>query len=347
MSDLRVNAKAIARRLRRHWIFGVAALFGVALLVSTPAWAAPVPRPANQTVPRPTPTSPSDPIPTATPSPNDDDGGDSGGDTGGDSGGQPGAPAGDGDTFSQPATGSESAPALTYTAVVDVASLNVRQGPGTSFAIVGALSAGDTVTVTARNEDASWWFICCATNTGAQGWSSAQLLTPSFDRAQAAALLPLFGSTATPAPAASTAAASSAPLAAPLVVETELDPPFVWQGITGTLTIQITNPNTETVLQARLSDELPAELTLLGATADSDGEVRSDNTLAGRPLIIATWPSIAGGTSVNVTITFQVDSDLDAGDVVDNLFALRGANVAYQTGVVTIGMPPMEPPRFD
>src|SRR5688572_8384470 len=54
----------------RHWLvaFCVAATAGI-LWVGAPAWAAPVARPLNQTVPRPTPTSEAGPVPTATPSP--------------------------------------------------------------------------------------------------------------------------------------------------------------------------------------------------------------------------------------------------------------------------------------
>lgn len=358
---MRQNAKQqelkhrqLADWLRRYWMIGVVALVGVALWAGSPAWAAPVARPLNQTVPRPTPTSESNPVATATPRPGDDgDSGNSGGD-GGDGG--PGQPAGPGgpvdnsDIFGQPAP--EGGAAVTaYSATVDVATLNVRQGPGTTFPVVGSLRAGDTVTVTARNEDASWWYICCATDTGAQGWASAQLLTPSFDRAQAATLLPLFGASPTPAatPVAGNAAApkSGVVLPEPLTVEFLLDPPFVWQGITGTLEIRLSNPNTTAVNRAQLSDELPAALTLLDVRVDGGGRAERIDTAAGRPLIVARWPTIAAGTSVSALITFQVDSDLANGDVIDNLIAVRGTNAAYQTDAVTIGMPPLDPPLFE
>ncbi|MCC6169765.1 MAG: SH3 domain-containing protein [Caldilineaceae bacterium] len=344
--------KQLAHWLRQYWVIGVAALLGAALWAGSPAWAAPVARPLNQTVPRPTPTSESNPVATATPRPGDgDDGGGGGG--GGDSG-QPDSPSGpvdNSDIFGQPAPGGGAA-VTGHSATVDVATLNVRQGPGTTFPVVGSLRAGDTVTVTARNEDASWWYICCATDTGAQGWASAQLLTPSFDRAQAATLLPLFGTPPTPA-AATPVAGNAAPpkagavLPEPLAVEFLLDPPFVWQGITGTLEIRISNPNTTAVNRAQLSDELPAALTLLDVSVDGGGKVERINTAAGRPLIVARWPTVAAGASVSALITFQVDSDLADGDVIDNLIAVRGTNAAYQTDAVTIGMPPLEPPLFE
>lgn len=337
----------MAHWLRQYWVVGIAALFGVALWVGSPAWAAPVARPLNQTVPRPTPTSESNPVATATPRPGD---GDEGGGNGGS--GEPSLPGGpvDNSDILGPST-QEGAAAASYRATVDVATLNVRQGPATTFPVVGTLAAGDTVTVTARNEDATWWYICCATDTGAQGWASAQLLTPGFDRAQAMTLLPLFGAAPTPtatAVAGSTSASQTgSTLPEPLTVEFLLDPPFVWQGITGTLEIRLSNPNTVAVNRAQLSDELPATLTLLDVSVDGGGNVERIDTAAGRPLIVARWPSLAAGGSVSALITFQVDSDLANGALIDNLIAVRGTNAAYQTDSVTIGMPPVEPPRFD
>jgi hypothetical protein len=343
-----MDRKLVARWLRHYWLVGIAALIGVALWVGSPAWAAPAARPLNQTVPRPTPTSENDPVATATPRPGDSDG-DSGGDG---NAGQPSPsePVDNSDIFG-PSAPDGSAP-VGYSAAVDVATLNVRQGPGTAFPVVGTLAAGDAVTVTARNEDASWWYICCASNTGAAGWVSAQLLTPSFDRAQAMTLLPLFG--AAPAPAVATPAAASTAVpqtgtALPdtLTVDFVLDPPFVWQGITGTLEIRLTNPTTVAVNRAQLSDELPAALALLDVSVDGGGNVERIDTAAGRPLIVARWPTIPAGASVRALITFQVDSDLANGDLIDNLIAVRGTNAPYQTDSVTIGMPPVEPPRFD
>lgn len=348
MKTSEIDPKTPVRRLRQYWIIGVTVFFGVALLINAPAWAAPVPRPLGQTVPRPTATPGDNPVATATPRPDDNDNG------GGGSSEQPdGRPGPVENTFTLPSTGSAAAPAAGYTAVVDVATLNVRQGSGTGFPIVGTLAAGNSVTVLSRSEDAAWWFVCCASDTGAQGWVSAQLLTPNFDRAQAAQLLTVFGSAPTAAASPTLAAGASAQtaagaqLAAPLDVEFRLDPPFVWQGITGTLEIRIVNPNTAEATRVQLSNELPAALTLLETSVDGGGIIERIDTLAGQPLIIARWPVIPAGTGVSAAITFQVDSDLANGDVIDNLIALRGVNVAYQTDAITIGMPPVEPPRFE
>jgi len=163
-------------------------------------------------------------------------------------------------------------------------------------------------------------------------------------------LLPLYG--AAPAeplapPEAGAGQASGEMLAEPLSIEFVMDPPFVWQGITGTLEINLTNPNTEAVTNVQLSDELPAELALLDAAADGGGEVEQTDTAGGRPLIVVRWDTIPGGTSASASITFQVASDLANGVIIDNLVAVRGANAPYQTAAVTIGMPPAQPPTFD
>ena len=104
--------------LQRHWLLlGVVAFFIAVAFIGAPAWAAPSPRPLNQTVPRPTPTSAGAPVATATPRPDngdDDDGSNgSGGSGGGGGGGAPQLDAGlpDGllpdNNGAEPATGAD------------------------------------------------------------------------------------------------------------------------------------------------------------------------------------------------------------------------------------------------
>jgi uncharacterized repeat protein (TIGR01451 family) len=133
----------------------------------------------------------------------------------------------------------------------------------------------------------------------------------------------------------------------PLAVDFAIDPPFVWQGITATLEIVVTNPNTVDVSQVELSDELPAALALLEVLAGSGGAVEQLTSPASTPLLIFRWPSIPAGASASVQMVVQVDSDLADGALIDNLVGVRGANAAYSAGAVTIGMPPVEPPAFD
>ena len=360
----------LGRLFRRYWIVAlcVAGFAGV-LWIGAPAWAAPVTRPLNQTVPRPTPSTGGDPVATATPLPDDGDGDSGDGDAGGsgesgsggtDQGSAPGQadPNAPNITFPQgqepdaPAAapgGSPGAPSTQLTAQVTVNNLNLREGPGTDFNTLGSLSSDTEVTVIARNEDGTWWYICCLPGTETTGWASAQLLMPDFDRAAANDLIPLFGSEPTPAPAAEATAAPEAQTAQaedPLVVDFRIDPFFVWQGITATLSITVNNPNTIDVTGVELSDELPEGLTLLRAEADAGGTVESRTTEADNTLLIFRWESIPADTAVTANIIVQIAEDLPDGTVIDNLVATRGSNVGYSADVVTIGMPPVVPPDF-
>jgi uncharacterized protein YraI len=71
---------------------------------------------------------------------------------------------------------------------VDVLVLNVRQGPGTTFPVVGKLAQGDEVTIEGRNEAGDWYYVCCLAGSDTRGWVSAELVAPSFSPEQATAL---------------------------------------------------------------------------------------------------------------------------------------------------------------
>ena len=355
------RVQRLVAHLHRHWLVALCcAFFAVALLAGAPAWAAPSPRPLNQTVPRPTPTDSGDPLATATPRADDDDdsSGDEGGDIGGDEGGSgdpldlfpdnPEAPSeGDGD----PATGGGgvgSAPGANLTASTTVDGLNLREGPSTDFNVLGNLPANTQVTVVSRNDDGSWWYVCCLPGSETAGWVSAQLLTPTFVREEADTLLPVFGATIpTPMPRSTPQATQVAPAGEPLQLGFEIDPPFVWQGITATLTITIANPNPVDIVDVELSDELPPALQFIEATADGDGEVENMAEEGAAPLLLFRWPVIPAETSVSASVVVTVSRELEAGAVVDNLVAVRADNAAYSTGAVTIGLPPVSPPTFE
>jgi uncharacterized repeat protein (TIGR01451 family) len=292
-------------------------------------------------VPDPTPTSEGDPLATATPQPDD---GDEESEESAASTPTP-DPASPNITFQDPA----GAPASDLTALVTVDGLNVREGPATSFNALGNIPANTQVTVLSRSEDGAWWYICCLPGTQTTGWVSAQLLAPNFDAAQAATLIPVFGTTPTaPAVAATPQPANqSLPQAGqPLEVDFSLFPYFVWQGITATLTITVNNPNSVDAVNVLLSDELPAALTLVEATADANGTVETVTTANGRPLLLFRWPTVPADTAVTATLVVLVSETLADGDVVDNLVATRASNAPYGADAVTIGMPPVVPPNF-
>ena len=136
----------------------------------------------NQTVPPPTPRPSSD---NGNSDNNNNSNNDSNNqsDNSGAASSQAEAPAGEAtETVTETATATGA-----LTAAVQVVSLNVRQGPGTTYPVVGKLAEGSEITVDGRNEAGDWWSICCVAD-GTPGWVSAALVTPNFTAEQAAAL---------------------------------------------------------------------------------------------------------------------------------------------------------------
>jgi len=86
----------------------------------------------------------------------------------------------------QPAPGTGSSVVLTGT--INVPVLNVRQGPGTSYPIIGRVGRDAVVTILGRNADASWLNFCCLPNSQTQGWISALFVTPGYTAEQAATI---------------------------------------------------------------------------------------------------------------------------------------------------------------
>lgn len=84
-----------------------------------------------------------------------------------------------------PASGATTSP---LTGVINATTLNVRQGPGAAFPVVGRLPNGAVVTVVARNADSTWLNICCLPDSQTQGWVSAQFVTPNYSAAELEAL---------------------------------------------------------------------------------------------------------------------------------------------------------------
>ena len=332
--------------LHRHWLVALCIASAVAILwYGAPAWAAPVARPLNQTVPRPTPTSEGDPVATATPRPDDADNSNGGGGSSDSEGPielDPNAP-----NIEFP-VGSENSETGELTAVVTVDGLNMRDGPGTNFNTLGSLPANTQVTVLSRNNDSSWWYICCIPNTDTRGWVSAQLLAPDFDIAQADTLIPPSGTlpTTSGTPAPQTSGQTQTQTERPLAVDFFIEPYFVWQGITATLTITVTNHNTVDAENVLLSDEIPVGLTLISAESNAGGTVEVAETPAGRPLLLFRWTKLAADTGATATIVVLVDNNLANGTVIDNLVATRARNMPYSTSAVTIGLPPIVPPNF-
>ncbi len=338
--------------IQNSWIaIALVAVLVLAYAAASPAWAAPSPSNQYQTVPRPTATPSGDPVATATPRPDDDkkDSGSSssGRDNATDSGGS--APV-----FYIGPDDSSSAMAVGLTATVNVATLNVREGAGTQFPVVGTLAIGDVVNVLARNEANTWWYVCCIPGTNDGGWISAQLLTPNFDRATSADRIPVFGSAPEPVaaeqPEAVTASAASASADSdkklPIVMSMSLLPPYLQQGDQGKIIIEVSNPNLVDASSVELSDQLPVELSLLDVSVDGQAQVSEQTSTDGAPLVLVRWATVPAGESVQATLVVQIAADVIDGYVFDNLAGARGGNTTYTSSAVTIGMPPTLLPDF-
>lgn len=203
--------------LRRYWVLlTVVAIAAVLLLTGQPLLAADGGHSINQTVPPPTPR-PSVPDNNDNNNNNNNDNNDNNNDNNnGNSGSENAAP---GEPAAQPGSPAAAAGGVAQqlgstgvlTAVVDVLTLNVRQGPATSFPVVGKFPQGSVVTVQARNAGSDWWLVCCIPGTEASGWVSAALVVPSFAIEQAAAL-PVSDATTDPAALATNVAAAPTPV---------------------------------------------------------------------------------------------------------------------------------------
>ena len=73
----------------------------------------------------------------------------------------------------QPAAIPLQAQGQTGVVIAEDSRLNVRGGPGVSFAIVGKLDPGDTVQVLGVSDDGSWYQIRAG---GIEGWASAEFI---------------------------------------------------------------------------------------------------------------------------------------------------------------------------
>jgi uncharacterized protein YraI len=64
------------------------------------------------------------------------------------------------------------APAVTPSLKVETDIINVRNGPGTTYGLVGTATVGERFEIKGRNSDGSWYLICCV--NGQQGWVSGE-----------------------------------------------------------------------------------------------------------------------------------------------------------------------------
>lgn len=332
----RHTGRYTGRLLRRYWS-GLVSLALTFLLVShvTTGLAAPL----HQTVPPPTPTPDTQPVPTATPVPDNNDDDD-------DDNNQPPPPT------NTPAPQPTAVPG--FTGVVQVQRLNVRQGPGTTYPVIGTVSQGETVTILSRNEFGDWWRACCISGTTQDGWMAAQFITPNFDLGQANVLIAIDGAIPTPPPPTpvptvdpNAVPTTTTPSAAGLLeLQVQQNPPYAWQGSTITLVYQINNAGAAAATNVEVRNELPAELGFLSADPLSAGEFLTETAPISRTVVIFRWPELQAGASVSASVQVSVSAQLINGTVLDNLAVAGADNVQPVTAGITIGMPPVNLPDF-
>jgi len=65
-------------------------------------------------------------------------------------------------------------------ALVGNSAINVREGPGTVYPIVGTATAGSSFQIIGRNEASDWWHVCCIGDR--TGWVAGTIVTMQGDR---------------------------------------------------------------------------------------------------------------------------------------------------------------------
>ena len=90
--------------------------------------------------------------------------------------------------------------------------MNVRGGPGTDFPVIASAATGDSLAISGKNQDGTWYQVCCF-DEEQPGWVAASLVTVAGDAAaiQVAADIPEPPPTPTPAPTATPGPTTAAP----------------------------------------------------------------------------------------------------------------------------------------
>lgn len=101
-------------------------------------------------------------------------------------------------------------------AVITNAQANVRSGPGTNYALAGAVERGAEFEIVGKNPAGDWWQLCCL--NGQNVWIAGFLVDTSgpVDGVAVAADIPAPPPTVPPAPTATPAPAQPTPVPAPI-----------------------------------------------------------------------------------------------------------------------------------
>lgn len=264
--------------------------------------------PAQFTIPTPTPKGEPGPLPTATPR------------RGG--GGSQETPPTATPTPVQPVT-VQAAPIA-----VPRRDMNIRQGPGTDYPIVGTALAGQAYPIIGRNAAGDWWQIRFDDDIG---WLYAPLVDIQGDVAAV--------SVAQDVPEAPTPTATPAPLALPeLDLSVRAEPPWAIPGEPLLFRVVVTNTGEVPAAEVLLSADVPAWLQVQDLQADAGSTALNGQTAE------AMVEVLSPGARAQWLIAAVVADDAPLGAVIDLLVAADTAEGAHRSAGVSVPLPPAELP---
>lgn len=226
---------------------------------------------------------------------------------------------------------------------VNVVTLNVRRGPGVNTPILDTLFLNEVVELLARNSNDTWWYICCGTGSGNEGWVDAQYITLGLAQQEASTQLPVTVVTQNGTETTENEQNESDPA---LVLEMRPRPAFAWQGQRVQLQFVLRNLGDTSYTNVRLRNDLPPTLTYIDATAGQQVEVATMGDPDDGLIYTLNWPEITAGAELAATITLQIAADLPNGAFVDNLAVVDTAEGASALAGITFAMPPQGLPQF-
>lgn len=89
-----------------------------------------------------------------------------------------------------------SVPSLCTPQVTANSMVNVRNGPGTNYSVVGSLMEGQTAPVEGKNEAGTWWYIVYSATADGHGWVAGSVTSANCLEAS----LPVIPASSLPAP---------------------------------------------------------------------------------------------------------------------------------------------------
>ncbi|NJN81390.1 MAG: hypothetical protein HC802_03320 [Caldilineaceae bacterium] len=106
------------------------------------------------------------------------------------------------------------------------------------------------------------------------------------------------------------------------------------------------NPGDVEAVRVEFSNEAPAGLEWIDASAAGGGEIRREPGNGGAALLVVSWPTLGAQESISVTFTAKVASEIEDGAVIRNLVVANARNAADAPASFRIGMPPTQLPDF-